>query len=76
MLERKKLKSRNHGVPEFFLVRYRRTYLLNNYVNYYESLEVNLYIFIHILIRFQFKVIFLPGFAGFIRNLFYNTIHI
>ena len=32
VLERKKLKSRNPGVPESrsFLVRYRRTYVLNN----------------------------------------------
>ena len=29
MLERKKLKSRSHGVSEF-LVRYRRTYVLKN----------------------------------------------
>ena len=34
MLERKKLKSRSHGVPESrsFLVRYRRTYVLKTYV--------------------------------------------
>ena len=31
MLERKKLKSRNHGIQELgsFLVRYRRTYVPN-----------------------------------------------
>ena len=44
VLERKKLKSRNHGIPErrnpgmtesrSFLVRYRRTYVLNN-INVY-----------------------------------------
>ena len=39
MLERKKIKSRNHGVLESrsFLVRYRRTHVLNNY-KYYVSL--------------------------------------
>ena len=32
VLERKKLKSRNHGITELrsFLVRYRRTYVLND----------------------------------------------
>ena len=30
VLERKKLKSRNYGVPEFFLVIYSKTYVLNN----------------------------------------------
>ena len=35
MLERKKLKSRSHGVSESrsFLVRYRRTYVLKNITN-------------------------------------------
>ena len=30
VIERKKLKSRNPVVPKFFLVRYRRTYVLKN----------------------------------------------
>ena len=40
MLERKKLKFRNHGIPESrsFLVRYRRTYVLKNRV-LFESLK-------------------------------------
>ena len=32
MLERKKLKSRSPRITEFFFMRYRRTYVLNNFV--------------------------------------------
>ena len=45
VLERKKLKSRNHGISESwsFLVRYRRTYVLNKkeilYTFYNKCLE-------------------------------------
>ena len=41
MLERKKLKSSNHGVPKSrsFLVRYRRTYVLKNYTFHANSIK-------------------------------------
>ena len=41
MLERKKLKSRSHGVPEFFLVRYRRTKVLKNYFDIIQQVQEN-----------------------------------
>ena len=40
MLE-KKLKFRNHRVPEFFLVRYRRTYVLNKLLYCIDFLILN-----------------------------------
>ena len=58
-LERKKLKSSSQIITEFFLVRYRKTYVLNNISNgYYPFYNISGYNLADLMTRDSFNIEF------------------